>query len=244
MSLESLDIFRCLGWSCVIGREGSWPGCPVSVPIRVTRSEGQGLMLSPWNYPPGSSHLPSSVHSLLICDQALPDGLRLLVLRSKCSKAGRMLAKFFFSRFFFFFCLEFLFPPSPVEVLQSNTTGFQSQIPWGVPVPLLDPLAGETDMGFRTFTTVGERLWYYCSPVYRLFTQWVWDLISLWLLPSYGLVAASPLSLNVGHLSLVGSSILLSMAIQQPLQLWFQSSAFSEVECVFFYSTILKQSPL
>ena len=54
---------------------------------------------------------------------------------------------------------------SLVEVLQSNPTGLQVQIPWGFPVPLSEPQAGKPDVGFRNFTPVGELLWYYCSPV-------------------------------------------------------------------------------
>ena len=33
------------------------------------------------------------------------------------------------------------------------------------PVPLLDPQEGKSDVGFRTFTTVGELIGCYCSPV-------------------------------------------------------------------------------
>ena len=36
-------------------------------------------------------------------------------------------------------------------------------IPWGFPVLLSDPQAGKPDVGFRTFTTVQELLWCYCS---------------------------------------------------------------------------------
>ena len=49
-------------------------------------------------------------------------------------------------------------------------------------------------MRFRTFTTVGELLWYYCSPDCGLPTWWVWDLILSRLYPSYHLLAASSLS--------------------------------------------------
>ena len=72
--------------------------------------------------------------------------------------------------------------PSPVEVLLLNTTGLQSQIPCGVPVLLADSQAVKPDMGLKTFTTVGELLWYYCSPICGLPTQWVWNLILLILL--------------------------------------------------------------
>ena len=67
--------------------------------------------------------------------------------------------------------------PSPVEVLQSNPTVLQSQIPRGFPVPLPNPHVGKSDVGPRTFTTVGELLWYYRSPVYGSPTWQVQDLI-------------------------------------------------------------------
>ena len=89
--------------------------------------------------------------------------------------------------------------PSPVEVLQSNPTGLQSQILWGLLFPLLGPQAGKPDIGLRTFTSVGE-LWYNCFPVCGSPTQRVWDLILLRLCPSYHLVVASSLSLDVGCL--------------------------------------------
>ena len=44
--------------------------------------------------------------------------------------------------------------PSPVDVLYSNPTGLQSQIPWGSSVPLPDPYIGKSVVGPRTFTTV------------------------------------------------------------------------------------------
>ena len=42
--------------------------------------------------------------------------------------------------------------PSPVEFLQSNTTGAESQMLWGLLLPLPDPKAGDPDVGLRTFT--------------------------------------------------------------------------------------------
>ena len=76
--------------------------------------------------------------------------------------------------------------PSPVEVLQSNPTGLQSQISWGLLIPLLDPQAWKPDRELRTITTVGELLWHYCFPVNGLPTQWAfyfkipqWDFILL-----------------------------------------------------------------
>ena len=49
---------------------------------------------------------------------------------------------------------------SPGEVLQSNLAGLKSQIPQGFLFPLPDSQAGKSDMGIRTFTTVGELLWF------------------------------------------------------------------------------------
>ena len=104
---------------------------------------------------------------------------------------------------------------SRVSLIIKNPAGLQGQIPWGFPVTLLDPQAGKPDMSFRTFTTVGELLWYYYSPVCGSPTLQIWDLILSWLCPSYHLTEASSLSLNVKYIFLVGSSILLSMVVQK-----------------------------
>ena len=109
--------------------------------------------------------------------------------------------------------LESLFPPV-LWKLQSNPAGLQSQIPWEFSGPLLNPQAGKPDVGFRTFTTVGELLWYYCSPVCRSPTQRVWDFILSGLCSSYNLTVAYSLSLNGRYLFLVGSSVLLLKGVQ------------------------------
>ena len=49
--------------------------------------------------------------------------------------------------------------PSPVEVLQSNPTGLQSQIPWGFWVPFLPPQVGKFVVSPRTFFSVREIPW-------------------------------------------------------------------------------------
>ena len=85
----------------------------------------------------------------------------------------------------------------------------------GIPSSFVGSLAGKPDVGFRTFTIVQELLWHYCSPGCGSPTQQIWNLILLWLCPSYHLAAASSLSLDMGYLFLVGSSILPSMAVQQ-----------------------------
>ena len=96
--------------------------------------------------------------------------------------------------------VEFLFPPSPVEVLQSNLTGLQSPVLWGFLILLPDPQLGNPHVGLRTFTPVGGLLRYNCSPVCVSPTQQLWDLILSWWHPFYRLIAASPLSLDVGYL--------------------------------------------
>ena len=102
--------------------------------------------------------------------------------------------------------------PSPMEVLYSNSTGLQGQILWGFPVPLSGPQAGKPDVGFWTFRIV-ELLQYYCSPVCGSPTWQVWDLILLWLCPSYHIVVTS-LSLDMGLMFLVGSRVLLTVVVQ------------------------------
>ena len=82
----------------------------------------------------------------------------------------------------------------------------------GIPPPVAGPQFGKPDVGLRTFTPVGGLLWYNCSPVCESLIQQLWDLILLWLCPSYCLIVASlygrttfsfvasPLSLDVGYL--------------------------------------------
>ena len=65
--------------------------------------------------------------------------------------------------------------PSAVEFLQSNTVALQSQILWGLLLPLPDPQAGKPGEGLRTFNPEGELLWYYYFPVCGLPTWQVWD---------------------------------------------------------------------
>ena len=63
--------------------------------------------------------------------------------------------------------------PSPVEVLSSNPSGLQSQIPWGFSVPSLDSQVGKSVVGPRIFTAVWELLWYNCSPICRSPSWWL-----------------------------------------------------------------------
>ena len=116
----------------------------------------------------------------------------------------------------FCFCLPRLESVSPVLWKAYNHIPLfpQGQIPWGFPVPLSDPQAGKSDRGFRTFTIVRELLCYYYSPVCGSPTWQVWDLILSILCSSYLLTAASSLTLDVGYLFLVGSSVPLLMVVQ------------------------------
>ena len=107
-----------------------------------------------------------------------------------------------------------LFPPVLLKTYNEIMLAFKARVP-GDSVPLSDPQAGKPDVGFRTFTTVGELLWYYCSPVYGSPTQQVWDLTLLWLHTFYHLAVAPSLSLDMKYLLLVGSRVLLLMVVQQ-----------------------------
>ena len=88
----------------------------------------------------------------------------------------------------------------------------QGQIPWGFPVSLLGPQAGKPHMRFSSFTTVGGLLF---SSLWVMHLWQVWDLILLWSCPSYHPSVAYSLSLDMGYIFLVDSSILLSKIVQQ-----------------------------
>ena len=90
----------------------------------------------------------------------------------------------------------------------------QDQIPWRFPVPLSDAQAGKPDVGFRTFTAGQELLWYYCSLACEShLASMEFDFVMI--VPLLPFTRAFSLSLDVGYLFLVGSSILLSMVVQQ-----------------------------
>ena len=59
--------------------------------------------------------------------------------------------------------------------------------------------AGELDVELRTFTLVGELLWYSYFPACRSTSQWVWDFILSHLCLSYCLIVVSSLSLDVEY---------------------------------------------
>ena len=108
--------------------------------------------------------------------------------------------------------LESVFPPVLWKSYNQIPLAFKARFPG-------DPQAGKPDMGFRTYTAMGELLWYYFSPICGSPTDGVWDMILSWLGPSYHLAAASSLSLDVQYLFLVGSSTLLSVVVQQVVAL-------------------------
>ena len=130
--------------------------------------------------------------------------------------------------------------PIPVNVLQSNSASLQSMILWEFLLPLPHPQVGKPDMGLRTFTPVDGVLWYNCSPVCESPTQWLWDLILLWLCPSYHLILASPLSFDMGYLFGEFQCI----PVDDCSAISCDSSALTrESEHTSFYSAILNQFP-
>lgn len=94
--------------------------------------------------------------------------------------------------------------PSPLEAIV-NPWALSARFPGDSPVSLMDLKARKPAIVFRTFTTVRELLWYYCSAVCGSLTRQVWALILWWL--QHHLVATSSLSLDMGYLFLVGSVI-------------------------------------
>ena len=131
--------------------------------------------------------------------------------------------------------------PSPVEVLQSNPTRLQSLILWEFLLPLPDLQVGKPDMGLRTFTPVGGLLWYNCSPVFESPTQQLWDLILLWLSPSYHLILVFPLSLDVEYF--FGEFQCLPVDGCSAVSCDYGALARGS-DHTFFYSTILNQFPI
>ena len=130
--------------------------------------------------------------------------------------------------------------PSPVEVLLSNFNGLQNQIPWGwFLVPLLDHQAGKPDVGLRTFTTVGELLGYYCSPVSGLPTWQVW----IWFYHD-----CSPHTTSL-QWPFFGHGYLFCHGFQCPpgdgcsTASW-NFGALTRDKCTSFYTTILNQKPV
>ena len=114
-------------------------------------------------------------------------------------------------------------PPRMESLLPPVLSKSCSQIPQpsksyslGIPPPIAIFPVGKPDVGLRTFTPVCGPLWYKCSPVCESPTPWPGDLILLWLRPSYHLIVAVPLFLDVVHLLWwVPVSSVLLMSVQQ-----------------------------
>ena len=75
-----------------------------------------------------------------------------------------------------------------------------NQMLWGLFLPMQDHQAGEPDAGLRTLSPLGVPLRYNYFPICGLPTQWLWDLSFLQMCPSYLLIVATSLSLDVEYL--------------------------------------------
>ena len=69
--------------------------------------------------------------------------------------------------------------PSPEGLLQSSPTALQSQMLWGLFLPMPDSQAGEPGTGLRALTHMGEFLQHNDSPDCGSPTWVGWDLIIL-----------------------------------------------------------------
>ena len=110
---------------------------------------------------------------------------------------------------------------------------------WGFLVSLLDPQPGKTDVGLRTFTTVGGLLWYYFSPVCELPTQQAWE---------FDFIMIAPLLQSYCGFSFVfGCGVSLIGGFQYPPVNGCSTDScdFSVLtggdECMSFYSVMLNQ---
>jgi len=88
-----------------------------------------------------------------------------------------------------------------------------------------------------SFSTLVDEVRYrhatYCSPDCASLTQQVWALVFIMIVPSYHLIVASCLSLNMRYHFLVGFSVLL----QQLVAILVLTQEMST--CISFYSAIL-----
>ena len=95
--------------------------------------------------------------------------------------------------------VESLFPQS-YRCSATKSHWHSSPKSLGIPNLFAESPGWKSWHGNQNLTTVGDILWYYCSSMCGLPTQWVWSWISLWLWPSYHFFIISPLSLDVGCL--------------------------------------------
>ena len=134
--------------------------------------------------------------------------------------------------------VESLFPPvllkSCNQILLAFKVWFSRNSSSHCRTPRLGSLMWGSEPSFHWVDFCGM-----CSPVCESPNQQLWDLILLWLFPSYVLTVASPLSLDVGYLfwwvPLSSYRWLFSS------YLWFRCSC--KRESTSFYSAVLNQSP-
>ena len=113
--------------------------------------------LTPWQATVTHTFAGDSQHSQVSLAQS-PVGSLLLSSASWCTQGFVVPSK----------------SPSHVEVLKSNPTSLQSQIPWGFSVSLPNSQVGKSIVGPRTFPTGQEPLSYHCSPVCGSSAQWLY----------------------------------------------------------------------
>ena len=80
--------------------------------------------------------------------------------------------------------VESLFPPVLSKSCNQIPVAFKAWFSRNSSYHCQTPRLGSLTWGLRTFTPVGELLWYKCSPVCESPIQQLWDLILLWLHPS------------------------------------------------------------
>ena len=104
---------------------------------------------------------------------------------------------------------------SPVKVLWSNPVEHLSQIPWEFPVPWPDTQADDWCGALNLHSSTRTFFILLFSSLWVIQSVGIGFSFFLCLCHSYHFVVASPLSLVVGYLFLVGSSVLFFMVVQQ-----------------------------
>ena len=192
-------------WVWSLGQEDplrrAWHPTPVFLP---GESHGQRSMVgySPWSHKE-SPTLPT--HASAGDPSALPGGFGSVY----CGVTALFLWVLVWARF----CLcpprlESLFPPVLWKSCSQIPLAFKLIIP-GDSQSFSRSLGCEAWCGVENLHDSGRTCLVLLFPSLYIIHWQVWDLIVSWLPPSYGLAAASPWSLDVGYIFLVGSSVLL-----------------------------------
>ena len=166
-----------------------------------------------------ASALPLCWASAQLCLHGRPSTLAGGLVQSSCGVTAPFLCIFFQERICL--CLQdwsLCFPQSCGSVvINSHWTSRPDSL--GSMISLSDPGAGKPGVGFRTFETVGELLWWWSagfgSPAWR---ERIWFYHDCALLPS---LCISLLVFGCGCLFLVVSSILLSVVAQHLVVIFF-----------------------